>query len=154
MAKLPAYTTTNAIKDLDEFPMKTTLDREAEVNRLIEYFPTYKKAHRQGILPGVLQGSTNQEILATKLSAKNIDQVSMSKRSKGGHVHWVVSKLRRAVIRTLFLRICLDNNKSRREANAVLIGHFHSHKATSDGGQSGIRKATQSSLVDSAISKR
>ena len=153
MAGKHVYTTADALSDLDGFPTEAVMSREAEVNRLVKYYPTYAKAHRQGILPGILQSKSNKEILASKLDAKGIDQHSLSKRSKGGHGHWVVSKVRRAVIRILFLRLCLDHKKSRRAANSELLGKFHSDKAMSDGGKSGIRKATRSSLVDSAISK-
>jgi hypothetical protein len=146
MAGKHVYTTVDALNDLGG-----SLE-EAEVIRLVKFYPTYAKAHRQGILPGILKGKSNAEILSSKLDARGIDEHSLSKRSKGGHLHWVVSKLRRAVIRILFVRLCLDQKKSRRLAHVELLERFSSDKAK-DRGRSGIRKSTQSSRVDSAISK-
>jgi hypothetical protein len=146
MASKYVYTTADALKDLGGFLT------DAEMTQLVKYYPTYGNAHRKGILPGILEGKSNEEILSSKLNAKGIDQKLLGKRSKGGHARWVVSKLRRAVIRILFLRYCLDEKQLRRVANRQLLKLFSSDE-DSDSGRSGIRKSTQSSRVDSAISK-
>jgi len=113
-----------------------------ELDRLVEYFPTYKLAHRRSFLKGFFEGKGVSDLVADKLRAKGIDQ-SLNKTSKGGHARWVKAKSRRLVIRLLYLRLRLDDRLTKRKANQWIFKNIWSTSAA-DGGQSNIRKATNS----------
>ena len=123
---------------------------DAEIARLIDYFPTYKYVHRQQLLQGLFSGKSHEELVLGKMTAKGLD-VSASKQSKGGHGRWVVAKVRKAVLRIIYLRHRLDRNLTRRNANQVLLKQF-SDSIAEDGGQSSIRKITHSPVLDGCTS--
>ena len=136
------YNSARAFDDLDGIPA------DAELERLVHYYPTYAAAHRKALLRGIFDGKTHTDLVSAKLEAKGIEYPA-SKQSKGGHGLWVAAKVRRTVIRLLYLRYRLDHSMSRRKANQALYQQF-TFTGQGDCGQSSIRKATQSSLLDSA----
>ena len=114
---------------------------DAEFNRLVEYYPTYKWVHRSALLSGYFQGRSVEQLAEDKLTAKGTDISTRGGQSISAEQLWVCKKVRRTLIRLLYLRY-LSDGKTRRQANALLVKAFGSSKA-SDGGKSGIRKATQ-----------
>ena len=108
------YNSAMAFDDLDGIP------DDAELARLVDYYPTYQLAHRKALLRGIFDGRTHTDLVLAKLNAKGIEY-PVSKQSKGGHGLWVASKVRRTVVRLLYLRLRLDQGMSRRQANQVLL---------------------------------
>jgi len=140
MGSEPAYTSARALVDLGGKP------DDSEIDRLKEYFPTYQIVHRTQLLQGMFDGSTVEEIILGKLTAKGLD-TSITKQAKGGHGRWVKAKILRTVIRLLYLRFRLDLGMTRRKANQELLNRFFL-LATPESGQSSIRKATHSPVLD------
>ncbi len=134
------YNSAMAFDDLDGIP------DDDELLRLVRYYPTYERAHRKALLRGIFDGKLHTDLVLMKLQAKGIEY-PISKQSKGGHGLWVASKVRRAVIRLLYLRYRLDSGWTRRRANQVLFQRF-TFTESGDFGQSSIRKATQSPVLD------
>jgi len=139
----PMYNSAQAFDDLDGIP------GDEELARLVHYYPTYERAHRKALLRGVFDGKTHTDLVQGKLQAKGIEY-PVSGRSKGGHGLWVAAKVRRTVIRLLYLRYRIDHGMSRRQANQTLFQQF-TFTDKGDCGQSSIRKATQSPVLDSAV---
>ncbi len=144
MGREPVYTSAHALDDLKGKPSET------EIERLVEYYPTYQYVHRIQLLQGLFDGESHDELVLGKMTAKGLD-TSISKQAKGGHGKWVVAKVRKTVIRLLYLRYRIDDGMTRRQANKQLIKKFafsedlHSH-------QSIIRKYTRSPVLDGCIS--
>ena len=120
----------------------------AELNRLVEYYPTYEWEHRIALLKGYFQGKNISELVDAKLKAKKINKASCSKQSLGGHSRWVKTKVKRTIIRILYLRYRLDQNLTQIKANQELLYKYHSEKKTVDGGQANIRTMTHSPVLD------
>lgn len=106
--KLPHYTTHQLARDLDGFP-----DAD-EIRRLVDYYPTYEREHRKGLLQGILDGTEHTKLVFMKMSAKGV--VDPTPQQIGGHGRWVASKLRRTAIRLLYLRYTLDKGLTRKKA--------------------------------------
>ena len=140
MAREPAYTSDDALDDLGGKPS------DDEIARLVKYYPKYQYIHRFQLLHGLFDGKSHEELVLGKMTAKGLD-TSISKQAKGGHGRWVVAKVRRAVIRLLYLRYRLDDDMSRRQANQQLVKKFSLSNAK-DGGRSSIRKDTHSDVLD------
>jgi hypothetical protein len=140
MGSKPAYTSADALVDLGGKPSET------EIERLIKYYPTYQYAHRAQLLQGLFDGKSHEELVLGKMTAKGLD-TSITKQAKGGHGRWVVAKVRKAVIRLLYLRCRLNDGKSRRKANQE-VGKKFKFSNANDGGQSIIRKYTHSPVLD------
>lgn len=140
MGREPAYTSDQALVDLGGKPS------EDELARLVEYYPTYKYVHRFQLLHGLFDGKSHEQLVLGKMTAKGLD-TSISKQAKGGHGKWVVAKVRRAVIRLLYLRYRLNDGLTRRQANQQLVKKFSLSNAK-DGGRSSIRKDTHSVVLD------
>ncbi len=102
------YTSGDLFEDLDGIP------EEDELSRLVKYYPTYDVDHRLGLLQDIFDGKTHTEMLRNKLKSKGI--VFPSGKSKGGHSTWVTTKVRKTVIRLLYLRNTEDRGLSRKEA--------------------------------------
>ena len=134
------YNSVLAFDDLDGIP------GDAELARLVHCYPTYELAHRKALLRGIFDGKTHTDLVLSKLEAKGIEY-PVSKQSKGGHGLWVAAKVRRTVIRLLYLRYRLDDGMSRRQANQALLKKF-SFTSQGDCGQSSIRKATRSPVLE------
>lgn len=117
-----------------------------ELSRLVQYYPTYERPHRKGLIKGFFSGQGPSEMASDKIDALNLPS-AVSKQSKGGHTKWAMAKSHRLVIRLLYLRYRLDEGKSKRQANQLLLQKIWSTSAK-DGGQSNIRKATKSSKLD------
>src|SRR5579863_9940237 len=117
MGSEPAYTSARALIDLGGKPSET------EIERLIKYYPTYQYAHRAQLLQGLFDGKSHEELVLGKMTAKGLD-TSITKQAKGGHGRWVVAKIRRAVIRLLYLRYRLDKKMSRRKAHQEILRQF------------------------------
>jgi len=128
----------NAEKELISIP------NEKELNRLVEYYPSYKWEHRKSLLEGYLKKQTIEELLKAKLDSKQIKK-PISGRAKGGHVRWIKDKVKRTIVRIKFLRYCLDEGHTKISANQKLLQEYGSKKDTDDSGQSNIRKMTNSS---------
>lgn len=137
---MPTYTSAHALVDLDGKP------NETEIERLKKYYPTYQLVHRTQLLQGMFDGSSNEELVLGKLTTKGLD-TSVAKQSKGGHGRWVVAKVRKTVIRLLYLRYRLDEGMSRRQANQQLVKRFE-FSDRPHAGQSVIRKYTLSPVLD------
>jgi hypothetical protein len=140
MGREPAYTSADALVDLGDKP------DEIEIERLKKYYPTYQIVHRTQLLQGMFDGSSNEELVLGKMMAKGLD-TSITKQAKGGHGKWVTAKVRKTVIRLLYLRHRLDEGMTRRQANQQLVKRFKFSSAK-DGGQSIIRKDTHSVVLD------
>lgn len=117
-----------------------------ELSRLVEYYPTYERLHRKGLIKGFFSGKSPAEMASNKIDALGVPGV-VSKQSKGGHAKWAMAKSHRLVIRLLYLRYRLDEGKSKRQANQLLLQKTWSTSAK-DCGQSNIRKATKCSKFD------
>ncbi len=139
MTEEPTYTSARALVDLGGKPDDTELDR------LKKYFPTYQIVHRTALLQGMFDGSSMEELIIGKLTAKGLD-TSITKQAKGGHGRWVTAKIQRTVIRLIYLRFRLDQDMTRRKANQQLTSQF-GFFGKSDG-RSSIRKATHSPILD------
>ncbi len=132
----------NAKKELETLPDIT------ELNRLVEYYQTYEWEHRSALLNGYFQGKTVKELVVDKLKAKNIDPSKCSPQSLGGHSRWVKSKVKKAIIRLLYLRYRLDDGMSKMKANQEILKRYPSKSEyTEDVGQSAIRKMTHTSIL-------
>lgn len=134
----------DAIEELGNIP------NEDELSRLIEFYPTYEWEHRFKLLRGYFENKTIKELVEAKLKAKQIDITLCTKQSLGGHARWVKDKVKRTIIRILFLRYVFDLGKTREQANNMLLQRFDSNKAQ-DAGQRTIRNATRSKIVDKKI---
>lgn len=75
-----------------------TLPDVSELHRLVEYYPSYEWEHRTVLLWGYFQGKTSGELVEDKLKAKNIDILSRSPQSLGGHAYWAKKKVKKAII--------------------------------------------------------
>lgn len=114
-----------------------------ELNRLVEYYPTYEWEHRANLLYGYFQGKSVEEMVDDKLTAKNIDKSSCKYQCIGAHTKWVKFKVKRAIIRILYVRYRLDENMTKRVANQQILKKYFSKKNAKDGGQSSIRYHTR-----------
>lgn len=93
-----------------------------EISALADAYPSYRiRNWRMTLLDGLKKGKSNEEILADKLKAKEIDPVS--DQSMGGHARMIDFKLRRAAMRILYLRH-RSSGKTRRQANAQVRNAF------------------------------
>ena len=119
-----------------------------ELNRLVKYYPTYEWEHRMALLMGYFQGKNTSELVDAKLKAKKIIKASCSNKSLGGHARWANTKVKRTIIRILYLRYRLDQNLTQIQANQELHKKYPSEKTTEDGGQSNIRTMTHSPILD------
>lgn len=119
-----------------------------ELSRLVEHYPTYKWEHRTALLRGYFEGKTSDELVDAKLIAKAIDKSKLSPQSLGGHARWVKDKVKRTIIRLLYLRYRIDNNLSRIQANQQLLKKYPSTNNAEDAGASTIRKATSCLKLD------
>ncbi|MCG8399282.1 hypothetical protein LWS67_22610, partial [Bacillus atrophaeus] len=81
---------------------------EAELQRLVENYPSYAWEHRNALLYGYFKGRILEELLEDKLRALEIDPSSCSRRSIGGHTRWVHEKVKKAFVRIQYLRHRLD----------------------------------------------
>jgi len=131
----------DALKELE------TLPDDGELRRLVDYYPSYGWEHRTALLLGYFQGKSRSELVDDKLIAKNIDKSQCSPQMLGGHARWVFFKVKRAIIRLLYLRLRLDQGFSKIQANQQILYKYPSEKSTQDGGQSYIRKATHSPIL-------
>jgi len=132
----------DATKELEKLPDIN------ELNRLVKYYPTYEWEHRMALLNGYFQGKTLSELVNDKLKAKNIDKSGCNHQSLGGHARWVKEKVRKTIIRLLYLRYRLDQGLTQRQANQQILIKYPSPKNTQDAGQSAIRKMTHSTILD------
>jgi len=119
-----------------------------ELDRLVENYPTYEWEHRTKLLYGYFQGKSISELVDDKLHAKEIDKSTLSKQSLGGHSRWVKDKVKKTIIRILYLRSRLDEKMSRKVANSKLLDKFWSNEISLESRQSTIRKATKSPILD------
>ena len=126
-----------------------TMPDASELNRLAENYPTYDEwEHRTKLLYGYFQGKSISELVDDKLHAKEIDKSTLSKQSLGGHSRWVKDKVKKTIIRILYLRSRLDEKMSRKVANSKLLDKFWSNEISLESRQSTIRKATKSPILD------
>src|ERR1039457_1581324 len=140
MGNQPIYTSAQALHDLGGKP------NETEIARLIKYYPTYQYIHRMQLLQGLFDGKSHEELVLGKMTAKGLD-TSITKQAKGGHGRWVVAKVRKTVIRLLYLRFRIDDDMTRIQANQQLVKKFgRSDNLHAD--QSIIRKYTRSPVLD------
>ena len=145
MGRERSYTSAQALVDLGGKPS------DDEIKRLIENYPSYQYLHRWELLHGMFDGKSHEELVLGKMTAKGLD-TSISKQSKGAHGRWVVAKIRKAVIRLLYLRYRLDKKMTRRKANQEIIKQFKFWEEAKDFGQSSIRKDTRSLKIDGSLS--
>ena len=124
------------------------LPDDNELRRLAEYYPSYEWDHRFRLLHGYFEGKSVREMVSDKLEAKGVVESECSKQSIGGHSRWVVLKVKKTIIRILYLRYRLDQGMSQRKANQRLLKDFGSEKNTQDGGQSNIRDTTHSPVLN------
>jgi hypothetical protein len=143
MDKEQVYTSAHALKDLGGKPGDT------EIERLVQYYPTYQYVHRRQLLQGLFDGKSHEELVLGKMTTKGLN-TSISKQAKGGHGKWVVAKVRKAVIRLLYLRLRIDAGMTRRQANQQLVKKFK-FSDKPNAGQSIIRKDTHSPVLDGSI---
>lgn len=133
-----SYDSAQAKADLGGIP------DEEELTRLAKYYPKYKnQVHRQGIIQGVLSGKAHAEMLETWIEHKN--QGELKGISKGGPGKSVPTKIKRLVIRLLYVRLRHDG-MTQPEANKALMGQF-------DLGPSAISKITTSKIMDKEFQK-
>jgi len=125
------------------------LPDQAELDRLVHYYPKYKQEHRQQLLHGYFHHKSVDQIFDSKLDAKNIP-TPLKKGGKGGHYRWIYYKVKYVIIKLKYLRYRLDQNLTKRQANNLILKHYGpaSDKKTKDGGQSGISKITKSAVLD------
>jgi len=136
------------IELLDAKEELETLPDDNELRRLVYYYPTYDWEHRFALLHGYFKGKSRSELLDDKLIAKNIDKSQCTPQMLGGHARWVKYKVKRAIIRLLYLRFRLDQELSQIQANQNILKKYPSDKPAQDVGQSYIRKATHSPILD------
>lgn len=134
MPRKHVYSPEQALKDLGGKPS------EDEIQRLIQYFPKYTRVHRMYLLRALLEGTSQSQLVDGTIKSKGLDP-GMSGQARGGRGRSVMFKLRRAVIRTLYLRLRVDEQKTHRQANQALLKYFF-HSGEKDNIQSVIRKAT------------
>lgn len=139
------YSPSQALSDVGGKPS------ESELERLVEYYPTYKLAHRKQFLKALFDGESHEDLVRRKMADKGLVE-SASKQSKGGHGRWVVAKGRRTVLRILYLRYRLDKGLTRRQANQILRKKFSGESPYADViGPSSISKATYSVRLDHPV---
>jgi hypothetical protein len=134
-------------KDLTNFDLLGTIPDTEELARLVDNYPTYKWVHRSALLNGYFQGRTLAQLLKDKLSAKGLNADELSPQSLGGHGRWVREKVKKTIVRLLYLRYRIDDGFSRIESDQLLLKKFGTD-AASDGGQSAIRKMTAGGKID------
>jgi hypothetical protein len=109
--------------------------------------PTYQYVHRIQLLQGLFDGKSHEELVPGKMTAKGLD-TSITKQATGGH--GVVAKVRKTVIRLLYLRFRIDDGMTRIQANQQLVKKFgRSDNLYAD--QSIIRKYTRSPVLYYAV---
>lgn len=118
-----------------------------EFERLVENYPSYKLDHRDALLRGFFQGKLLREIVEDKLTALGINVAQCSPLSRGGHARWVCEKIKKTIVRFLYLRYRCDEGLTRIQADQRLLQQFASDKAK-DAGQSAIRKMTMGAKID------
>lgn len=143
----------NKVKLLDAIEELGQLPDETEIQRLIKYYPTYEWEHRQQLLTGYFKSVTLEELVKAKIKAKGLRWPLPSPQSKGGHTRWVKDKVKRTIVRILFLRYCLDEGYTKNKANQKLLKPYGSRRTTEDSGQSNIRKMTHSKVLDNKPNK-
>lgn len=114
---LKAYSIEQAISDLGGIPS------DAELARVVRYYPSFKKPYRAQLLKGMFEGKSQKEIVAGKIEVEGLS-TQMSAQSKGGHGKKVAAKIRRTAIRLLYLRYRLDEKVSQIKANNLLLLRF------------------------------
>lgn len=125
-----------------------TPPNEEELQRLIEYYDTYSLEHRLGLLRGYLEGKSVEDLVKAKLKAKFIIQ-PLTKQQKGAHTKWVIDKVKRTIVRLLFLRYTLDDGMTQQQARSLLnkdYGSYKKTKAGDDAGASNIERMTRSKI--------
>lgn len=133
---------------------------QGELNRLIRYYPTYEWSHRGGLIRDFFQAKDIDEMIDCKLKRKGVVG-SSTKQQRGGHATWIRSKLRRLVIRLLYLRYRLDQGMSKREANLKILKEVWPIKPQQyyddknlvvlDIGQNSVRHATYSKVLNAEL---
>jgi len=133
-------------KLLDAKEYLVTLPNDDELKRLVKYYPKYELEHRTLLLKGYFEGKSLKELVDDKLKAKKIDKEECSRQSLGGHARWVKFKVKRTIIRILYVQYRVDEDMTQRKAHQLLLKVFSSN--AKDVGQSAIRKATYSKILD------
>ncbi|HEY3698635.1 MAG TPA: hypothetical protein VGK97_04835 [Spongiibacteraceae bacterium] len=123
---------------------------DEEIQRLIEYYPTYNLPHRSRLLEDLLENKSPVVIAKNKIQTKGI--IADSKQAIGGHVRWAIAKLRRFVRRVIYLRLRINDGKTRRQANQIILKNYvmkkiYDHKKV-DSLQRTVRKDTQCQKLD------
>lgn len=122
------------------------LPNNQELERLVKYYPSYGWEHRTKLLYGYFESKTIAELLSDKLKAKGINESKLSPQAKGAHIRWVIFKVKRTIIRLLYLRLRLDEGFSKIKANQELVKLFGPNQIVSDP-SSAIRKATHTKIL-------
>lgn len=143
LIKTYCFSLQDAIDLLGDFP------DVIELQRLVENYPTYEKAHRMGLLKGFFEGKSVTHLVQDKRQALNKTPRG-SARSAGGDARWVSKKARKTVVRILYLRYRIDEHMTRIQANRALLKNLPYETNSKDAGQSNIRKMTLSPVLDKA----
>ena len=93
---------------------------QAELDRLVKYYPNYDAPRRFGVLHGYFDGMSIEEIVKIKFMAENISSMEIVKQAKGGHTSWAPSKIKNLIIRILYLRYRIDKEMTQRDANGQI----------------------------------
>ena len=123
---------------------------EDEIARLRKYYPRYEFPRRLPLLEGLLWGGTDKETTRARLKAEGIDADALSRRAFTTKLRWTRSKMRRAVLRVLYLRFRCDEKMVQIAANQQLAQKFYTANWRDfESFQSFIRKHTHSPILDS-----
>jgi hypothetical protein len=141
-ARKHKYTAADALKHLAYVP------DALEIERLIEQWRSYEREHRLGLLDGLVQCRSNEQITQMKFDVLKLHD--LKGRSRNGHSGWTSRKLRRAAIRLLYLRFRFGG-LSQPCANDMLEEHdVTKHIAT----RNGILAHTTGALIDGKLLKK
>ena len=105
----PKYTVEDFETHVDPFP------DEAELQRLVDCYPTYLKVWRQGFLNDLRKRAKHHEMVLGKMLSK--DASVPTPQQKGGLAAGIPAKLRKTAIRLLYLRYLIDRPMSRKHAH-------------------------------------
>lgn len=137
----PMFSTDQAIDALDGIPS------ESELNRLVHFYPQYTKLHRAKLLKGMISQTDHALMIDSHTFLKHGQMLGNG--LKGGYAKAVSAKIRRTVLRLLYLRLRLDKTPSatKNGANGELLAQF----GDDDFGPGSISDATKSDVVNAEV---
>lgn len=92
-----------------------------ELTMLADCCPRYRWRHRQGVLRGYFFEKSIDAILDQRFLADGKKREELSQNSINRYKGWAHTKVRRALIRLLYMRYCQNDKLTPTEANGKII---------------------------------